>query len=47
MRKRKYSALQDGEETVVPNDAPVPVIHNIVATSQIQGTVGTLDLANL
>jgi transcription initiation factor TFIID TATA-box-binding protein len=47
MRKRKYSALQEGEETVVPEDAPVPMIHNIVATSQIQGTAGTLDLANL
>lgn len=47
MRKRKYSSLAP-QNTPLPEDidetCPLPVIHNIVATSQITGTMKKLDL---
>lgn len=48
MRKRKYSHLKPdhGADTVTTDDGvtPVPTVHNIVATSQIGGSMQTLDL---
>ena len=45
MRKRKYSVLTG--ESVVPEDAPTPMVHNIVATCQINSTLATLDLESI
>lgn len=47
MRKRKYSHLKPDAAThaLVDSDAiPRPTVHNIVATSQIGGSMPTLDL---
>lgn len=46
MRKRKYSSLTPGNDILLTEDesCPHPVIHNIVATSQITGSMSTLDL---
>lgn len=43
MRKRKYSSLQR-ETSLLDDDAPLPVVHNIVATSQILSSMPVLDL---
>jgi transcription initiation factor TFIID TATA-box-binding protein len=45
MRKRKYSSLAS-QDTVVnfESDAPLPTVHNIVATSQIACSLPTLNL---
>jgi len=45
MRKRKYSVLTG--ESAVPEDAPTPMVHNIVATCQINSTLATLDLESI
>ena len=48
MRKRRYTPLEAGpgfEE--ITDDIPLPVIHNIVATSQIQTSLPRLDLAHI
>jgi transcription initiation factor TFIID TATA-box-binding protein len=45
MRKRKYSVLTG--ESSVPEDAPTPMVHNIVATCQINSTLATLDLESI
>jgi transcription initiation factor TFIID TATA-box-binding protein len=45
MRKRKYSTLSKEESPFQCDaNAPIPTVHNIVATSQISGSIGTLDL---
>jgi transcription initiation factor TFIID TATA-box-binding protein len=45
MRKRKYSTLSTEEGAFqCHTSTPMPVVHNIVATSQISGTLATLDL---
>ena len=45
MRKRKYSSLAS-QDTIVnfESDAPLPTVHNIVATSQIACSLPTLNL---
>jgi len=43
MRKRKYCSLST-HQCQMQDDTPIPVIHNIVATSQLEGTIKTLDL---
>jgi transcription initiation factor TFIID TATA-box-binding protein len=43
MRKRKYSMLQHAPPPL-DNDAPLPVVHNIVATSQILSSIPVLNL---
>ena len=43
MRKRKYCSLSN-HQCQMQDDTPIPIIHNIVATSQLEGTVKTLDL---
>jgi transcription initiation factor TFIID TATA-box-binding protein len=45
MRKRKYTSL-DGPKPEL-DGVPLPVVHNIVATSQIVGTVPHLDLERI
>jgi transcription initiation factor TFIID TATA-box-binding protein len=42
MRKRKYTSLN--KRCILLQDAPIPVIHNIVATAQIDSTIPKLDL---
>lgn len=46
MRKRKYCALQDTPHPAQPleAEAPMPTVHNIVATAQITSTIPMLDL---
>lgn len=45
MRKRKYSTLSQEEQPFQCDaSAPIPTVHNIVATSQISGSLATLDL---
>ena len=45
MRKRKYSSLQRAVTSLDADpDAPLPVVHNIVATSQILSSMPVLDL---
>lgn len=46
MRKRKYSTLE-GFEITSQGDTPLPVVHNIVATSQIHISDGTLNLKQI
>lgn len=43
MRKRKYLSLTS-DYTAYSHDTPMPMIHNIVATSQIKGGLDVLDL---
>jgi transcription initiation factor TFIID TATA-box-binding protein len=43
MRKRKYSSLQRAPWSL-DDDAPLPVVHNIVATSQILSSIPVLNL---
>ena len=48
MRKRKYSSLPNTADTAILHDGtPLPVVHNIVATSQISSTLPTLDLTRI
>jgi transcription initiation factor TFIID TATA-box-binding protein len=44
MRKRKYSSLQTPSCKELKNGTPLPVVHNIVATSQILSSLAVLDL---
>ena len=45
MRKRKYSSLPYTKTCHLQHeDAPLPTVHNIVATSQIMSSLATLDL---
>lgn len=44
MRKRKYSSLPNASSSVQLDGTPLPVVHNIVATSQIASSIPTLDL---
>jgi len=46
MRKRKYSCLPNtnSNPTLLQDGTPLPVVHNIVATSQILSSIPTLDL---
>ena len=46
MRKRKYSSLTSGYDQT-SELAPLPTVHNIVATSQILSTLKTLDLNHI
>ena len=48
MRKRRYTALEQGPGLPeLAEGVPLPVVHNIVATSQIQSSVKSLDLARI
>lgn len=44
MRKRKYSMLIPENYSQSMEGAPLPTVHNIVATAQISGTLQMLDL---
>lgn len=45
MRKRKYSSLPLREGAIhIPPGMPMPIVHNIVATSQITSDIACLDL---
>ena len=44
MRKRKYSSLASPSFKELKNGIPLPVVHNIVATSQILFSLPVLDL---
>lgn len=48
MRKRKYSSLVPSQGgSLLCSEAPLPVVHNIVATSQIVSSLPTLDLNHI
>lgn len=48
MRKRKYSSLLPSEmNPSILSEAPMPTVHNIVATSQIISSMPTLDLNHI
>lgn len=47
MRKRKYTALKPSILCSPDSEMPTPVIHNIVATAQIEGSVMPLDLTHI
>jgi transcription initiation factor TFIID TATA-box-binding protein len=48
MRKRKYSSLPNTADAAILHDGtPLPVVHNIVATSQISSSLPTLDLTRI
>jgi len=44
MRKRKYSSLPTTDRRLMEDGAPLPTVHNIVATSQILSSLPLLDL---
>jgi len=46
MRKRKYSSLSNIEYNEY-NGTPLPIVHNIVATSQISSDIKVLDLNHI
>lgn len=48
MRKRRYSTLLPADAVVTGlSEAPMPTVHNIVATSQITSSLPTLDLNHI
>lgn len=47
MRKRKYTALEPSISPSSDSEMPVPTIHNIVATAQIEGSAMPLDLTRI
>lgn len=48
MRKRRYTSLSVGDvHPEFMDGVPIPVIHNVVATSHIKCSVPSIDLAKL
>ena len=47
MRKRKYTALEPSASPCADASMPDPIIHNIVSTAQIEGSVMPLDLTRI